>query len=66
MLSITSDAVTDSIPYLSFAISPALPCMYTAIAAAAVSFMPLAASDAVIPAKTSPLPPVARPGLPVY
>ena len=60
-----SDAIMLSCPSFSAAKSPLLPWRYTATAAAISSLIPLAASAATIPASTSPLPPVARPGLPV-
>ena len=42
-----------------------MPCKNTAIAEALCGSIPLDTKEAVIPAKTSPLPAVARPGLPV-
>ena len=52
-------------PYFSAAMSPARPWRYTAAAADENALAPCARIDAVIPASTSPLPPVAMPELPV-
>ena len=58
-------AIIDSIPNSCAATSPAFPCMNTPNKAASAGVYRCARSDNIIPVKTSPLPAVAIPGLPV-
>src|SRR5437868_3505536 len=62
---IKSLAISDTSPSSAAPRSPAKPCTCTASRAASKGFNPCPNSAVVMPVSTSPLPPVAMPGLPV-
>ena len=60
-----SDAIKDVCVNFLAAMSPAMPCKYAPTLADSNPSIPQPTKAAIIPVKTSPLPAVAIPGLPV-